>query len=179
METRIVLFVDDEVNLLKSMERSFKTEPYETLFASSGVEALEMLQREQVHVIVSDLNMPGMSGMELLSSVKNKYPQIVRMILTGHTDTSIMLGAINQGQIYKYIVKPWRSQEELKTNIRQAIEYYDLHSEREMLADFFEMWIEGVEIGEKETEFLKSLLDSRKQQLYDWQQKCKEIPLAE
>ena len=178
MEKRTVLFVDDEEAILRAIKRSFANEPYETIFADSGCEALEIFKKNQVHVIVTDLGMPEMNGMELLDKVKAKYPHATRMVLTGETHSPMMLSAINQGHIFKYIVKPWQSQNKFKTYVRQAIEYYDLHSEREMLVNFFEMWIESVNVETKETQFLKDLLVTRKKHLHDWKKKCDEIPLS-
>ena len=104
-------------------------EPYKTLFATSGKEALEILGQQEVHVIVTDMRMPEMGGLELLKIVKKDYPQIVRLVLSGYTQITTLLTAINQGEIYRFITKPWKLEEEFKTTVRQAIEYYDLHAE--------------------------------------------------
>ena len=134
MEKRTVLFVDDEKKILTSLKRGLLDEPYETLFANSGKEALEILMREEVHVIVTDMRMPEMTGLELLRIIKKDYPQIVRMVLSGYTQISTLLTAINQGEVYKYITKPWKLEEDFKPSIREAIDYYDLRSERNKLA---------------------------------------------
>lgn len=177
MEKRTVLFVDDEEAILRAIKRTFADKPYETIFANSGSQALEILKQNQVHVVVTDMSMPEMNGIELLNSVRDKYPQITRMVLTAQTNAHLMLTAINTGQIFKYVVKPWQYAKELKTYLRQAIEYYDLHSEREMLVSFFEMWIEGLDMESKETQFLKGLLATRKKHLYEWKQRCDAVPL--
>lgn len=134
MEKRTVLFVDDEKKILTSLKRGLLDEPYETLFANGGKEALEILMREEVHVIVTDMRMPEMTGLDLLRIVKKDYPHIVRMVLSGYTQISTLLTAINQGEVYKYITKPWKLEEDFKPSIREAIEYYDLRSERDKLA---------------------------------------------
>ncbi|MBA7620051.1 Hydrogenase transcriptional regulatory protein hupR1 [subsurface metagenome] len=134
MEKRTVLFVDDEKKILMSLKRGLLDEPYETLFANGGKEALEILMREEVHVIVTDMRMPEMTGLDLLRIVKKEYPHIVRMVLSGYTQISTLLTAINQGEVYKYITKPWKLEEDFKPSIREAIEYYDLRSERDKLA---------------------------------------------
>ena len=134
MEKRTVLFVDDEKKILTSLKRGLLDEPYETLFANSGKEALEILMREEVHVIVTDMRMPEMTGLELLRIVKEEYPHIVRMVLSGYTQISTLLTAINQGEVYKYITKPWKLEEDFRPSIREAIDYYDLRSERDKLA---------------------------------------------
>ncbi len=118
MDRRTVLFVDDAETVLRSLKRSLVDEPYETLFANSGSKALEILEQEEVHVIVSDLCMPEMSGLELLTIVKNSYPHVIRLVLSGNTDREMLLEAINQGEISRFIPKPWKSDEEFKTIIR-------------------------------------------------------------
>ena len=140
MEKRTVLFVDDEEKLLRSLKRGLLAEPYNALFANSGKKALEVLKNNEVHVLVTDMRMPEMSGLELLRIVKEEYPHIVRMVLSGYTQISTLLTAINQGEIYKFITKPWKLEEEFKPAIRQAVEYYDLHSERERLAAELEQY---------------------------------------
>ena len=125
MEQKTVLFVDDERNVLNSLKRGLIDEPYQCFFAMSGEEAFEILENENIHVIITDMRMPEMSGLQVLKIVKENYPDIVRMVLTGYTQVTTMLTAINQGEIYKYITKPWKLEEEFKPAIRQAIEYYD------------------------------------------------------
>jgi len=134
MEDKTVLFVDDEENILKSLERGLIDEPYNTLFANSGKEALELLQQHQIHVIVTDMRMPEMSGLELLRAVKEDYPHVVRMVLSGYTQITTLLTAINQGAIYKYITKPWKLEEEFKPAIREAVDYYSRRNTPEAMA---------------------------------------------
>lgn len=172
MEKRTVLFVDDEEKILKSLKRSFLDEPYEALFAKSGREALEILQQEETHVIVTDLRMPEMEGFELLGIVKEVYPHIIRLVLSGYAEVDSILNAINKGEILRFITKPWKSDVEFKTTIRQAIEYYDLHSEREMLLTFFEQLVDGNEPEEINFRLIKMLISKRKRHLYEWSKKC-------
>ena len=172
MDRRTVLFVDDAETVLRSLKRSLVDEPYETLFANSGSKALEILEQEEVHVIVSDLCMPEMSGLELLTIVKNSYPHVIRLVLSGNTDREMLLEAINQGEISRFIPKPWKSDEEFKTIIRQAIEYYDLHSEREMLMTFCELMIDGKEPAEVNMRLIQAVISNRRRHMYEWRQKC-------
>ena len=172
MDKRTVLFVDDEERILNSLRRSLQDEPYENLFANGGSQALEILEQEEVHVIVSDLCMPEMGGLELLTIVKNSYPHVIRLVLSGNTDREILLKAINQGEILRFIPKPWKSDEEFKTSIRQAIEYYDLHSEREMLMMFCEQMIDGKEPEEINLRLIQAIISNRKRHMYEWRQKC-------
>ena len=125
MEKKTVLFVDDEERVLSCLKGGLLDEPYKTLFAKSGKEALEILEKNEVHVIVTDMRMPEMGGLELLKAVKEKYPHIVRMVLSGYTQVTTLLTAINQGTIFKFITKPWDFEEDFKPAIREAIEYYD------------------------------------------------------
>ncbi len=177
MEKRTVLFVDDEEKILKSIKRSFVDEPYETIFANSGKEALEVLKQKEAHVLVTDMRMPEMGGLELLKIVREKRPHIIRMVLSGYTDVDALLASINQGEIFRFVAKPWKSDAELKIIIRQAIEFYELHSERDMLLHFFELWVEGLEPESINIKFLKDLLSARKRHLYEWKKECDSVPL--
>ena len=133
MENRTVLFVDDEEKILTSLKRALMDEPYKSLFANSGQEALEMLQKNEVHVLVTDMRMPEMSGLDLLKIVKKEYPHIIRMVLSGYTQVTTLLTAINQGEIFKFITKPWQLEEEFKPAVREAVEYYSFRSQRQAL----------------------------------------------
>ncbi len=135
MEERTILFVDDEEKVLRSLKRGFLDEPHKTVFADSGKKALGILAHEEVHVIVTDMRMPEMSGLELLEIVKEKYPHIIRMILSGYTEITTLLAAINRGQIFRFITKPWKLEDEFKSIIQQAIDYYNLRTERDRLLD--------------------------------------------
>ncbi len=177
MEKRTVLFVDDEENILKSLRRSLVDEPYQVFFANSGKEAIEILRQEEVHVIVTDLRMPDMGGLALLRIVKEGHPHSIRLVLSGHAESESLLEAINNGEIWRFITKPWRSDEELKTIIRQAIEYYDLHSEREMMLGFVEQLVDGNEPEEINIRLIKMLISKRKRHLYEWNKSCEAIPL--
>jgi two-component system response regulator HupR/HoxA len=133
MANRTILFVDDEEKVLKSLQRGLMDEPYNLLFATSGKEALKILENNEVHVIVTDMRMPEMSGLELLRIIKDKYPQIMRLVLSGYTQVTTLLTAINQGEIFKFITKPWRLEEEFKSVLQQAVDYYNLRNERDEL----------------------------------------------
>ncbi len=125
MSERTILFVDDEERILKSLERGLLDEPYRGLFATSGKQALDILEREEVHVIVTDMRMPEMSGIELLRVVKEKYPNIVRLVLSGYTQVGTLLTAINEGEIFRFMTKPWKLEEEFKSIIHEALEHYE------------------------------------------------------
>ncbi len=86
-----------------------------------------------MQVIVTDMRMPQMNGLELLRIVKQDYPNIVRIVLSGYTQITTLLTAINQGEVYKFITKPWRLEEDFKPAIRQALERYNSQAERNNL----------------------------------------------
>ncbi|MCP4259467.1 MAG: response regulator [Planctomycetes bacterium] len=132
-EERTVLFVDDEEQVLRSLEMGLLDEPYHKLFAKSGKEALEILQKEQVHIIVTDIRMPGMDGIELLKIVREKYPNIVKIVFTGFMDTSALYTEFNEGEIFKILPKPWNLENLLQETILKAIEHYNLQSERDVV----------------------------------------------
>jgi response regulator RpfG family c-di-GMP phosphodiesterase len=116
---RTLLLVDDEANILSTLQRSLRRENYRILLARSGTEALDILAINPVQVVVSDHRMPGMSGVELLSRVRDLYPNTARIILSGYADITTLTDAINHGAIWKYISKPWQP-DDLKAQIRQA-----------------------------------------------------------
>lgn len=107
-------------------------------FAKSGDEALKILEKENVQVIVADMKMPEMDGLTLLKIVKQKYPKIVRVVLSGFTQLPQVLAAINQAGIFRFITKPWNVEEELKIVINQALEYYVIQEEKEQLTKTLE-----------------------------------------
>ena len=104
-----ILFVDDETQILRSITRLFMDTEYEVLTAESGAEALDILETEQVDVIVSDMKMPKMTGYELLSQVKKRFPNIVRIILSGFSDERIVFDALQKNIAKLYILKPWEN----------------------------------------------------------------------
>jgi response regulator RpfG family c-di-GMP phosphodiesterase len=113
-----VLFVDDEERVV-SLLRVMFLGTYNVLTATSGQEALQILSKRAVHVIVSDQRMPGIAGIELLSRVRELAPNTVRILLTGYADLAAMVGSINEGAVYRFINKPWDN-EDLREVIREA-----------------------------------------------------------
>jgi putative nucleotidyltransferase with HDIG domain len=116
-----VLFVDDEVNILKSLARLFRADPVRVFTASSAAEALALLASEPVQVVVSDQRMPGTTGVKLLGEVRERRPDVVRILLTGHTEIGVAIDAINHGEIFRLLTKPWND-DELRATVRQALE---------------------------------------------------------
>ena len=128
-----ILCVDDEPNVLKAMQRLFLDEDYEILLANSGAEGLTILeQNPAVQLVISDYRMPGMNGVDFLKDVCDRRPETVRIVLSGYADTAAVVSAINEGQIYKFIPKPW-DDDELLVNIRNALEKYELERKNALL----------------------------------------------
>jgi two-component system NtrC family sensor kinase len=121
-----ILCVDDEANVLKSLKRLFLDEDYEILTAESGQEGLAILEQHQpVQVVISDYRMPEMDGVAFFKQVHARWPNTVRIVLSGYADTAAVVAAINEGQVYKFIPKPWND-DELKVAIAKAVERYFL-----------------------------------------------------
>jgi DNA-binding NtrC family response regulator len=134
MEKRAVLLVDDDEILLKSIEKSIADESYDKYFATSGEDALEILEREEVHIIVVDIIMPGMGGIELLKIVKKDYPNIVSMVISGYAQSDGAMMALSDLGVYKFIAKSWTFDENIRMVIRQTLDHYNLQSEHEDMA---------------------------------------------
>ncbi len=120
--------VDDEPNVLKSLRRLMIDTDYRILTAESGDDGLQIIGQEDIHLVLSDYRMPGMNGVEFLRKVKDRYPETMRLILSGFADASAIVEAINDGQVYKFMPKPWNDQE-LMITIKRALEQFDLQLE--------------------------------------------------
>jgi len=138
MKNRAVLFVDDEEHILRSIKRGLLDEEYKKLFANSAKEALEIMKKEKVSVLITDMKMPEMDGLSFLKIVKESYPDTIKIVLSGFTQLPQILATINQVDIFKFITKPWSLEDELKPIIQQAIEFYDYKIESKRLQDELE-----------------------------------------
>lgn len=119
-EKATLLLVDDEERVLRSLEMLFKHR-FKVLSTADGNEALDMLRRERVHVIVSDQRMPIMTGVELLRRVREISPNTMRLLLTGYSDLEAIVNSVNEGEIFRYLTKPWGAKE-ITTTVSQAAE---------------------------------------------------------
>src|SRR5437868_3232150 len=118
-----IMIVDDEPANLRLLERLFRRD-YQVLTAASGQEALQLLEQHDVALLVTDQRMPGMTGIELLKRTAEFRPHMVRIILTGYTDIGALVEAINCGQVYKYVTKPWNN-DQLRLTVARAVEHYE------------------------------------------------------
>lgn len=127
-----ILCVDDELSVLKALKRLLRSPQYRILTANSGREGLEITNEEPVDIIISDMRMPEMDGAEFLSEVAIHSPQTIRLLLTGYSDMSSTITAVNKGQISRYLQKPWNNDELLLT-IAQCTEKLTLENENRRL----------------------------------------------
>ena len=132
-----LLIVDDEPNVCESVHDLLRRE-FRVLKAHSAQEGFRLMQEEEVHIVMSDQRMPQISGVELLTSVKARHPQAIRMLFTGFAELESVIAAVNQGHIFQFVRKPWQP-EELLLAVRQAAAEYDrlerTAREREHLLD--------------------------------------------
>jgi response regulator RpfG family c-di-GMP phosphodiesterase len=126
-----ILLVDDEPEILFSLRGLLRME-FDLYTAESGAEALEILHQHPVHVIMTDQRMPQMTGVELLRRAHGECPEAIRIVFTGYADIKAVIDAINQGQVYRYLTKPW-DPDELVTVLHQACDQYDRLAERRRL----------------------------------------------
>lgn len=105
-----ILFVDDEPHIVATLKSLFRAK-YDVHTATSGAEALEIIKRTPIHVLVSDQRMPEMAGIDLLRQVKEIAPSTMRILLTGYADFAAIVGSVNSGEVYRYIYKPWNNKE--------------------------------------------------------------------
>lgn len=166
-ENVTILCVDDEANVLKSLKRLFLDEDYEILTAESGKEGLALLEQHQpVQVVISDYRMPEMDGVAFFKEVHDRWPDTIRIVLSGYADTAAVVAAINEGQVYKFIPKPWND-DELKVAIAKAMErYFLVQANNELTLELqranYELSRTALQLEEKVTERTEELLFQNK-----------------
>ncbi|WP_435017897.1 response regulator [Tundrisphaera sp. TA3] len=126
-----LLIVDDEPDVCDSVHDLLRRE-FRVLKAHSGAEGYRLMQEEEVHIIMTDQRMPQVSGVELLTKVKARNPQAVRMLFTGYADLESIVAAINQGHVYQFLKKPWQPEELIDAVRQAAIEYERLIADAEI-----------------------------------------------
>lgn len=128
-----ILYVDDEPNNLSAFSATFRR-LFKVFTAESALDAREILDTEDIHIIITDQRMPKTTGVEFLASILDAHPHPIRMILTGYTDIDAVIDAINKGQVYRYIQKPW-DEKDLRLDIERAAEIYNLRKENRLLTE--------------------------------------------
>jgi response regulator RpfG family c-di-GMP phosphodiesterase len=127
-----ILCVDDEPNILSALRRLFRPQGWQVRVAEGGQAALALLESETVDLVISDMRMPEMDGAQFLAQVRARWPDTVRLLLTGHSDINAIIDAINRGEIYRYITKPWNDHD-IVLIVRQALERKALELEKKRL----------------------------------------------
>jgi len=140
-----VLYVDDEVHNLTAFRAGFRR-TFNIFTAESAIAGRKILETEEIHVIITDQRMPVTTGIEFLESIIPDFPEPIRILLTGYADINAVIDAINKGQVYKYIQKPWQ-ENDLRINIEKAFEIYTLRKENRELT-------ENLLIANKQLEYL-------------------------
>jgi response regulator RpfG family c-di-GMP phosphodiesterase len=128
-----ILYIDDEVNNLTAFKANFRRY-YQVYTAESAEEGKKILKEKKIHIIITDQRMPNLTGVEFLASILSEYPDPIRILLTGYTDTETVIEAINKGQVYRYIMKPF-NEAELKITLDNAFEVYHLREENKNLME--------------------------------------------
>ena len=128
-----VLYIDDEINNLNSFKASFRRD-FTVFTAESAEEGRKILEQETIHVILSDQRMPKTTGIEFFQSILQTHPDPIRILITGYTDINAVIDAINVGQVYKYLSKPW-NEEDIKNFVYKAFEVVDLRQKNKELTE--------------------------------------------
>lgn len=118
-----VLFVDDENITLKLIEKKFADTKIKCFFANSGKDAVKILKSNKIDVLITDIMMPDINGLDLVKIAKSVSPKTLRIVLSGNSQVTSIIEAVNTGQIYKYIVKPWRIDDDAIKLVREAVDY--------------------------------------------------------
>ncbi len=126
-----LLVVDDEPEVTKSLRRQFRKK-YTVFTANTAKDALNIMEHNDIQVIISDQRMPEITGIDFFMMIKSKYPNALKLILTGYSDIEAVIGAINEGQVFRYITKPWHPKE-LEAIIQEAFEKYELITKNKRL----------------------------------------------
>jgi putative two-component system response regulator len=151
-----ILIIDDEAANLRLLRRVLGDE-YETFSAQSGQEGLEILKDEDIALIITDQRMPGMSGVQVLEASQGIRPEAIKILLTGYTDIQALIDAINSGNVYKYIQKPWDA-EDLKLTVRRALETFELRHRNQQLVKELQGALSQLEVSSMAT--IRALADA-------------------
>ncbi len=128
-----LLIIDDEVEITKALTRQFRRD-YNVFSTTNAEEGFAILERENIQVVLSDQRMPGMTGTDFFSKIKDKYPDALKLLLTGYSDIEAVINAINEGQVFRYVTKPW-DPAELDSIVKEAFEKYELITNNKRLVN--------------------------------------------
>jgi response regulator RpfG family c-di-GMP phosphodiesterase len=128
-----ILYVDDEENNLVSFKATFRVK-YKIFTAIGGEEAIKIMEANHIHIVITDQRMPGMTGVEFLEKILEKFPEPMRILLTGYADLNAVIDAVNKGKIFHYLSKPW-NEAELDDTIQRAFAVYKKRKEEEILKE--------------------------------------------
>jgi DNA-binding NtrC family response regulator len=129
-----ILLVDDEPEILYSLKGLLRRE-FDLHTAENAQEALDILEQQSIHVVMTDQRMPGMTGIELIKRVKIRHPEAIRIVFTGYADIKAVIEAVNNASLFRYITKPWDPDELIDVLRAAAAEYDELVARRELLRD--------------------------------------------
>ncbi len=132
MDRGVILIIDDEEFVRKALIRALRDEPYEVIEAEDARTALQILREKDVDIVISDLKMPGLNGLSLLKIVKDHYPDIIRIMLTGFGDMDTAIRATNEAEVFRFFTKPW-NRKELISGLEQAMRIRKLKKENQRL----------------------------------------------
>ena len=133
MKEKTLLCIDDDSTTLRALQRSLRGEEYKVLVADTASQAFELLDKENIQIVMVDQRMPEVNGSDLLQQIKEQYPNIIRLVLSGYADASTILESINEGEVDRFLVKPWND-DELKTTLNQCFDHHELQRQnRELL----------------------------------------------
>jgi type II secretory ATPase GspE/PulE/Tfp pilus assembly ATPase PilB-like protein len=127
-----LLLIDDDKSVLRSLKRIFADENYTIFTSENGTSALGLLATQKMNLVICDYQMPGMNGIDVLRTIKERYPKIIRIMLTGNSETGVIMSAVKDGAVYKFINKPWND-DELKLSVSLALAQYELIKENQKL----------------------------------------------
>lgn len=131
MEKVNILYVDDEPNNLTAFKATYRRE-FNVFTAQSAQEGIEIVANNELHIIISDQRMPEMTGVQFFKEIRKNYPDPIRILLTGYTDIEAVIDAINEGEVYRYLTKPW-DEHDLRVTIGNAHEIFSLREENKKL----------------------------------------------
>lgn len=122
-KTLNILCVDDELYILQALQRLLRRENYKVFTANSAESGFDILREHDIHLVISDQRMPGMCGTEFMQVVKSVFPKSIRVILSGYAEIGSIMDAINKGEVYRFLTKPW-SEDSLRQSIKECLQHY-------------------------------------------------------